>query len=54
MNPFALLNIFQRVRAQTRVCPVCKHRQVVPADRQGESVRCDKCGATIPPQPKAT
>jgi uncharacterized paraquat-inducible protein A len=54
MNPFALLNVFQRLRAQARQCPVCKHRQVVPEAMRGQAVRCDKCGATIPPAPRKT
>ncbi|WP_285906003.1 hypothetical protein [Pseudodesulfovibrio pelocollis] len=54
MNLFGLLSIFQRVRARARVCPVCGHRQVVSEERRAQAVRCDKCGAAIPPGAKQT
>ena len=53
MNPFVLLNVLQRISHQTRTCPACRHKQLVPKTRQDAEVRCDKCGALIPPQLKS-
>ena len=53
MNP-----IFQWIIAHTtadalaRRCPKCGRKQVVPKARATETVRCEKCGANIPPKRK--
>jgi ribosomal protein S27E len=48
MNP-----IFAAVTAALlhlkRTCPNCNRRQVVPVDKRKETVRCQFCGAAIPP-----
>ncbi len=54
MNPFVLFNVLQQVTHTARTCPACKHRQLVPKGKQDAEVRCEKCGAVIPPQPKKT
>jgi len=51
MNP-----IFTWIVAHTtgqklaRQCPKCRQQQIVPKDKKNEAVRCQKCGATIPPK----
>ncbi len=49
MNPIILaaLNLLSKT---TRVCPQCKKQQPVPANKSDEKVRCESCGADIPPR----
>jgi hypothetical protein len=37
-------------RRLLRQCPRCHHRQLGPKDRQHEVIRCERCGADIPPK----
>ncbi len=41
--------IVSTILALARTCPVCRRRQVVPASRKAQHVRCRNCGALIPP-----
>ena len=34
----------------SRRCPACGKAQVVPRHKKGETVRCTRCGAPIPPK----
>ncbi len=33
----------------TRWCPRCGRKQVVPEEKLTAAVRCERCGATVPP-----
>lgn len=33
-----------------RTCPRCGHSQIVPKDKQDQTVTCKYCGAPIPPE----
>jgi transcription elongation factor Elf1 len=54
MNPFVLFNIVQQLKHKARICPVCRHKQLVPKDKEHTAVQCDRCGASIQPQQKDT
>jgi len=49
MNPL-LMAVISAVLHLKRTCPKCHHRQVVPSDKKRETVRCQSCGADIPPR----
>lgn len=35
----------------TRLCPKCGHKQVVPKEKLTTAVSCERCGASVPPEP---
>ncbi len=35
----------------TRWCPKCGRKQVVPKEKLTAVVRCERCGADVPPKP---
>ena len=38
------------VKTLERVCPECRHTQVVGPSQRGATVSCKKCGGRIPPK----
>jgi len=36
----------------TRRCPKCGRRQVVPGEKLKLEVKCERCGAKVPPEPE--
>jgi len=36
------------IASLTRHCPKCKKKQMVPASKRKEKVKCKNCGAEIP------
>lgn len=44
-----LVDMVRRLIEKGRVCPVCGHRQTPRQDGQSP-VRCEKCGAELPPK----
>lgn len=53
MNPFAWIIAETVVRTKlemlTRWCSRCGRKQVVPEEKLTAAVRCERCGATVPP-----
>ncbi|MBI5499447.1 MAG: hypothetical protein HY907_04340 [Deltaproteobacteria bacterium] len=49
-NPW-LWSILIGMRHLRRKCPKCGHEQLVPKEKQAETVRCKHCGADVPPKP---
>jgi ribosomal protein S27E len=49
MNPFSWVIAHTVARRLLRECPECRHKQTVPGEKRHEEVRCDQCGAAIPP-----
>jgi ribosomal protein S27E len=50
MNPiFQWIIEHAKAEALARRCPRCRRRQIVPEAKAKETVRCEKCGADIPP-----
>ena len=41
------METIRKILGRTLVCPVCRHRQVVPKDRSAACLRCEKCCAQI-------
>ena len=56
MNPFAWIVAETVARTKlemlTRWCPRCGRKQVVPEEKLTAAVRCEKCGAKVPPAPR--
>ena len=56
MNPFAWIIAETVVRTKlemlTRRCRKCGRKQVVPEEKLNAAVRCERCGATVPPAPR--
>ena len=51
MNPiFTWIIAHTTADALARRCPKCRRKQVVPKGKARETVRCEKCGADIPPK----
>jgi uncharacterized protein (DUF983 family) len=50
MNPFFISSIISAIRGLKRVCPRCKHTQIVSSNQKDKMVRCSRCGADIPPR----
>jgi ribosomal protein S27E len=55
MNPLAwiIAETVARTKLEmlTRWCPRCGRKQVVPEEKLTAAVRCERCGATVPPAP---
>lgn len=51
MNPiFTWIVAHTPGQALARQCPKCRQQQIVAKDQKKEAVRCQNCGATIPPK----
>lgn len=46
---FQMVNTFVTLRKLVRMCPRCRHKQIVPSSELKRAVRCKHCGVSIPP-----